>query len=152
MSVLASHVTKTCPNLSLNLLGLFSKVVPKSASKQTEKVNPFHYSGSSTVQVKYYCSSDDSSNPRNPLSKLGRALKNDMKYLVSILDGHVDENNLKPKHWFPNYCDILIVGGGVIGSSIAYWLQQRALNGLHIVVVEKDPSVINSQFKNIEVG
>lgn len=148
MSILASHFTKTCPNLSLNLL--FSKVVLKSASKQTEKVIPFQFSSSGTVSVR--CSSDDSSNPRNPLSKLGKALKNDMKYLVSILDGHVDESNLRPKHWFPNYCDVLIVGGGVIGSSIAYWLQQRALNGLHVVVVEKDPSVINTQYKNIEVG
>lgn len=151
MSILASNVMKTCPNLSLKSLP--SKVVFKSASKQTEKVNPFnYYSISGSVPVKYYCSSNDPSNFRNPLGKLGRALKNDMKYLVSILDGHVDENNLKPKHWFPNYCDILIVGGGVIGSSIAYWLQQRALNGLHVVVVEKDPSVMNPQYINMEVG
>ncbi|XP_063234755.1 FAD-dependent oxidoreductase domain-containing protein 1-like isoform X3 [Bacillus rossius redtenbacheri] len=30
--------------------------------------------------------------------------------------------------------------GGVIGSSIAYWLQQRTRYGLNIVVVERDPS------------
>uniref|UniRef100_A0A146LL39 FAD-dependent oxidoreductase domain-containing protein 1 n=1 Tax=Lygus hesperus TaxID=30085 RepID=A0A146LL39_LYGHE len=44
------------------------------------------------------------------------------------------------KEIFPHHCDILIIGGGVMGFSIAYWLQQRALDHLRIVVVEQDPT------------
>jgi len=42
---------------------------------------------------------------------------------------------------FPKTVDVLIVGGGVIGSSIAYWLQNKCRDGLTIAVVEKDLSV-----------
>ncbi|CAH1389191.1 unnamed protein product [Nezara viridula] len=44
----------------------------------------------------------------------------------------------------PKHCDVLIIGGGCMGSSIAYWLKQRALEGLRVVVVEKDPTVMLS--------
>lgn len=40
--------------------------------------------------------------------------------------------------------DVLIIGGGAIGSSSAYWLKEKAatLNkNLHVLVVEKDPTV-----------
>ncbi|KAK4015385.1 FAD-dependent oxidoreductase domain-containing protein [Daphnia magna] len=46
-------------------------------------------------------------------------------------------NNL----YFPRHCDILIIGGGIMGCSIAYWLKQRGHdNGLRVIVVEQDPS------------
>ena len=41
---------------------------------------------------------------------------------------------------FPRHCDILIVGGGVIGCSVAYWIQQRVQQALKIVVIERDPT------------
>lgn len=42
---------------------------------------------------------------------------------------------------FPHHCDIVIVGGGVIGCSIAYWIKSKGHdNGLNVVVVERDPS------------
>ncbi|XP_014286238.1 FAD-dependent oxidoreductase domain-containing protein 1 isoform X2 [Halyomorpha halys] len=40
----------------------------------------------------------------------------------------------------PRHCDVLVIGGGCMGSSIAYWLKQRALEGLSVVVVERDPT------------
>lgn len=45
--------------------------------------------------------------------------------------------NLPPKR-----ADIVIVGGGVVGWSIAYWLKQKELarEGVKVVVVEKDPT------------
>ena len=43
--------------------------------------------------------------------------------------------------YFPRYCDIVIIGGGIMGCSIAYWLKQRGHdNGLRVIVVERDPS------------
>ncbi|XP_034539715.1 FAD-dependent oxidoreductase domain-containing protein 1 [Notolabrus celidotus] len=42
----------------------------------------------------------------------------------------------------PERADIVIVGGGVMGWSIAYWLKQKEMmrGGVRVVVVEKDPT------------
>ncbi|XP_071362553.1 FAD-dependent oxidoreductase domain-containing protein 1 [Trachinotus anak] len=42
----------------------------------------------------------------------------------------------------PERADIVIVGGGVMGWSIAYWLKQkeRVRDGVKVIVVEKDPT------------
>lgn len=42
---------------------------------------------------------------------------------------------------FPSYCDVLIVGGGAMGSSIAYHIKQTGRDSLNVVVLEKDPTV-----------
>ncbi|XP_005109016.1 FAD-dependent oxidoreductase domain-containing protein 1 [Aplysia californica] len=39
----------------------------------------------------------------------------------------------------PRETDVLIVGGGVIGSSVAYWLKQWNPSATNIVIVERDP-------------
>ncbi|XP_063341987.1 FAD-dependent oxidoreductase domain-containing protein 1 isoform X3 [Pelmatolapia mariae] len=42
----------------------------------------------------------------------------------------------------PERADIVIVGGGVMGWSIAYWLKQKEMvrGGVRVLVVEKDPT------------
>ncbi|KAH8395464.1 hypothetical protein KR215_006932 [Drosophila sulfurigaster] len=52
-----------------------------------------------------------------------------------------DKGNLDE---FQTHCDVLIIGGGAIGSSIAFWLKQKARDGLNVVVVEKDETYAKS--------
>lgn len=49
--------------------------------------------------------------------------------------------HVEPTGEFQTHCDVLIVGGGGVGSSIAFWLKKRGHVGLNVVVVEKDPTV-----------
>ena len=44
------------------------------------------------------------------------------------------------KEGFLAYYDIVIIGGGVMGCSVAYWLAQRIYKGHKIAVIERDPS------------
>ncbi|XP_052756904.1 FAD-dependent oxidoreductase domain-containing protein 1 isoform X2 [Galleria mellonella] len=52
---------------------------------------------------------------------------------------------------YPEHVDIVIIGGGFIGSATAYWLKKRAADGLSIVVLEKDITYTNIQ-NNISLG
>ena len=45
---------------------------------------------------------------------------------------------LKPG--FLAFYDIVIIGGGVMGCSVAYWLAQRIYKGMKIAVIERDPT------------
>ncbi|XP_047987213.1 FAD-dependent oxidoreductase domain-containing protein 1-like [Leguminivora glycinivorella] len=52
---------------------------------------------------------------------------------------------------YPEHADIVIIGGGYIGSSVAYWLKTKASHGLSVVVLEKDPTYAGAR-KNISCG
>ena len=39
--------------------------------------------------------------------------------------------------------DMIVIGGGAIGCSVAFWLMQRVTEGFKILVVERDPQVLN---------
>lgn len=43
-----------------------------------------------------------------------------------------------PQPLFPKEVDILVVGGGIMGSSVAYWLKQRAPESFSLAVLERD--------------
>lgn len=40
-----------------------------------------------------------------------------------------------------NHSDVLIIGGGVVGSSIAFFLEESFPGAMNITVLEKDPTV-----------
>ncbi|GFG35975.1 hypothetical protein Cfor_03558 [Coptotermes formosanus] len=104
-----------------------------------------------------FCTSEGSSQsyeppkPEHPFKRTIRVLANDMKTaknkvqsFVAKVQGIREAANQVAKSpyrdgIFPEHCDIVIIGGGAVGSSIAYWLKQRAPNALTITVIEKDP-------------
>lgn len=47
----------------------------------------------------------------------------------------------------PNHVDVAIFGGGIIGSSIAYAMKERAPNSFSCAVIERDPTVIHSIYQ-----
>ncbi|PSN57396.1 hypothetical protein C0J52_02879 [Blattella germanica] len=105
-------------------------------------------------------SSDGSSDnqypkPEHPFERTFRILGNDMKTLKNNVETFVrrvrntreaaekaSKAAYRYRHEvFPEHCDIAIIGGGAMGSSIAYWLKQRAPNALSVTVIERDPLV-----------
>lgn len=94
----------------------------------------------------------------NPIDRTLRLLKNDMGKVKNIVTPNFMKNKSSDKpvdldavdnflesrdknDIFQTHCDVLIIGGGGVGSSIAYWLKKKAREGLNVVVVEKDSTV-----------
>ncbi|XP_070156253.1 FAD-dependent oxidoreductase domain-containing protein 1 [Polyergus mexicanus] len=72
-----------------------------------------------------------------------KTLQRDWKALKNYLSNRkfLDFESLwTGREIIPDQCDILIIGGGAIGSAIAYWLKETVhKEEFHVVVVEKDP-------------
>jgi len=106
-----------------------------------------HKSDSPTKQPDNYYDPDAIN--ENPLERCKRFIKRDINELWKRANDpfqQYEDNKI-----FPKTVDILIVGGGVIGSSIAYWLQNKCRDGITIAVVEKDLSVNKSVLSTQEV-
>ena len=57
----------------------------------------------------------------------------------SFLGGRPPENPLL----VPRETDVAVIGGGIMGSAVAFWLKHHAPEGLTVTVVERDPTVKN---------
>ncbi|XP_018319397.1 FAD-dependent oxidoreductase domain-containing protein 1 [Agrilus planipennis] len=71
----------------------------------------------------------------HPLLRTFKILRNDLQLNWRNKD---EKKLLSPMNVIPQYTDIAIIGGGAVGSSIAYWLKEKTGRGLEVVVVEKD--------------
>lgn len=87
----------------------------------------------------------------HPIFRTGRLLKRDMKNVKNffvpdkkVISTEEDIRDIRTRsndNEFQTHCDVLIIGGGGVGASIAYWLKKRGKDGLNVVVLEKDPTV-----------
>jgi hypothetical protein len=93
--------------------------------------------------------SSTTNHPQNPIEKTWSIFRDDIRDIKDML---LNKPLKRSTRYFPTHCDVLIVGGGVMGSSIAFWIKQRVLDGLKVVVLEKDPSVILNPPSNTKVG
>lgn len=84
----------------------------------------------------------------DPIQCAIKVLKWDALELWDVLRGKRQNFAHQEAQVFPQFCDILIIGGGIMGSCIAYYLKQRLPKALTIVVVEKDPSYMNAASTN----
>ncbi|XP_017772145.1 PREDICTED: FAD-dependent oxidoreductase domain-containing protein 1-like [Nicrophorus vespilloides] len=77
----------------------------------------------------------------HPFSRTWRILGDDMKKIVNPLKREEERGPYMPLKTLPPHADIVIIGGGAVGSSIAYWIKEKTgLKGLNLVVIEKDLS------------
>uniref|UniRef100_A0A8C4U0H8 FAD dependent oxidoreductase domain-containing protein n=1 Tax=Falco tinnunculus TaxID=100819 RepID=A0A8C4U0H8_FALTI len=76
------------------------------------------------------------------LRRLGQTLKGQLPYLGGVGGGWTPPGTL-PDPRPPEQVDVVVVGGGVVGWSVAYWLKvlEGWQHGMRVLVVERDPMV-----------
>ena len=74
--------------------------------------------------------------PDPPQAKAMKTLKLD--YDIVVKEKRIFRQE---KEFLYHAYDIVIIGGGIMGTSIAYQLKQRAPDSYSVLVIEKDPTV-----------
>ncbi len=83
--------------------------------------------------------------PYETTYKTNRPIKNPIERTVDIMKFNKYKKTEFLKKDFDAFYDVCIIGGGVIGCSVAYHLATKVYKGLKICVVEKDSTVRGSR-------
>ncbi|KOB68014.1 FAD oxidoreductase [Operophtera brumata] len=94
-------------------------------------------SGSKKVLSTRYCS-----NHVNPAIKTWKLLTKQVPAALGVGE---------TEYVYPEHADVVIIGGGFIGASAAYWLKSRAVHGIEVVVLDKDTMYKDVQ-QNLSLG
>jgi FAD-dependent oxidoreductase domain-containing protein 1 len=65
------------------------------------------------------------------------------KTIQSILPGKTRDSLYNTSHLPPEHSDVVIVGGGVLGLSVAFWLKklEKKQGAIRVLVVDRDYTV-----------
>lgn len=80
---------------------------------------------SAVSEVRYYAKHN------NPFKKTVNILSNDIPEFMGLKENIV----------YPEHADVVVIGAGFIGASVAYWLKKRAGEGLSVALIDKDFAV-----------
>lgn len=82
----------------------------------------------------------ENKDPIHNVKKTLRINQRSMRKLFGVQDRLEDVDDHDSKY-IPNQADVVIIGGGAIGASIAYWVKHFTRHGSSVAVIEKDPTV-----------
>lgn len=91
----------------------------------------------------------------DPLTRVKRVLKYDFlhgKERIMTRLGFDFEPRAHKYYYGPTVCDLLIIGGGAIGSSCAYWIKSKVDEGYRVVVIERDMTYSKSSTNLVVEG
>lgn len=135
--------------------------VPRLVGPLKKQIRTFA-SSSSSSNTGSGTEGDNTGDANNPIRRTLNILKNDVKRMTNAFKSSPKSSDYAsekiqniskvsqdaysaPGDIFQTHCDVVVIGGGGVGSSVAYWLKERARDGLNVVVVEKDNTVKYSQ-------
>lgn len=116
------------------------RLIKRFSSSDSNKIDNDDHKNAPSDKIDYRTS------PEHPIKRTLRVIGNDLKSIINdVVPNKLDykhyNSNRNAHHSATHFCDVAVIGGGIMGSSIAYWLKYRAAKGLKVVVIEKDPTV-----------
>ncbi|CAG9858699.1 unnamed protein product [Phyllotreta striolata] len=100
--------------------------------------------GSAAIKQKRYIQSSStlfSEERENPVWRTIRILAEDLQFRKRKYPVTQEDYDLVVSREFPRHVDIVIIGGGAIGTSIAYWIKKFTnYDGVSLIVLDKDPT------------
>lgn len=145
-----THLRRCCNNSNWRSLSSSNKK-PEDYNKPINEENPTN--STNPIQRTFNILGNDLKKVKN-FFKTSSATSDNDKVNSAETEGIIKETPLQKiqkqqqirrtnNEEFQTHCDVLVIGGGGVGSSVAYWLKKQARGGLNVVVVERDPTVSN---------